>query len=211
MTKPATWYYDFVSPYAYLQLQMLDRFDGRLEITHTPVLFAGLLNHWGQLGPAEMAPKRLWTYRICQFMAGEQGVPFRMPPAHPFNPVNVLRLMIVAGNTRAAAKTAFHFVWGEGRNPQDPAEFGALADALGIEDAAARVSDQAVKDQLRANTDGAVAVGVFGVPTLQIDDQLFWGQDGTRFAEAYVADPDMFKAPEWARLDDLPKAAERPR
>jgi 2-hydroxychromene-2-carboxylate isomerase len=211
MTEKITWYYDFVSPYAYLQAHMLDRFDGKAEVTLTPVLFAGLLNHWGQLGPAEMSTKRIWTYRYCAFAAEQQGIPFRLPPAHPFNPVNTLRLMIAADSTRDAVLGAFNFIWGEGHDPSDAESFLALAARLGVEDAPARVSDQAVKDQLRANTEAAIAAGVYGVPTLKIGDELFWGMDGTDFALAYRADRSIMDADNMQRAVTMPAAAERKR
>lgn len=211
MTQKIDWYYDFVSPYAYLQAHMLDRFDGKAEIDCVPVLFAGLLNHWGQLGPAEMAPKRVWTYRYTAFAAQQQGVPFKLTKSHPFNPVNALRLMIVAGGTREAMLTAFNFVWGEGNDPSDADSFMELAARLGIEDAPAKVSDQAVKDRLRANTDDAIAAGVYGVPTIRIGTELFWGQDGTDFALAYLDDPSIMQADNMQRALTVPAAAERRR
>lgn len=215
MTEKIAWYYDFVSPYAYHQFHLLDRFDGKAEVDCVPVLFAGLLNHWGQLGPAEMETKRIWTYRLCQWLGEDRGVPFKMPPAHPFNPVNALRLMIVAadetGDARTAAGTGFHFVWGEGRNPMEPDEFLALADRLGVADAPAKVSDPAIKDRLRRNTEDAVAAGVFGVPTLNIRGELFWGMDGTDFALAYLDDPGVLETPAMRQIMSLPKAAERRR
>ena len=211
MAQKINWYYDFVSPYAYLQSHMLDRFDGKAEITCIPVLFAGLLNHWGQLGPAEMSTKRIWTYRYTAFAAAQKGVPFKLPPAHPFNPVNALRLMIAAGGTRAAMQSAFDFIWGEGRDPSDADSFMELASRLGIEDAPAKVSDQAVKDQLRANTDNAIAVGVYGVPTLKVDDELFWGMDGTDFALAYLDDRSIMESDNMQRAVTMPAAAERKR
>ena len=211
MAQKINWYYDFVSPYAYLQSHMLDRFDGKAEITCIPVLFAGLLNHFGQLGPAEMSTKRIWTYRYTAFAAAQKGVPFKLPPAHPFNPVNALRLMIAAGGTRAAMQSAFDFIWGEGRDPSDADSFMELASRLGIEDAPAKVSDQAVKDQLRANTDNAIAVGVYGVPTLKVDDELFWGMDGTDFALAYLDDRSIMESDNMQRAVTMPAAAERKR
>lgn len=204
---PVTWYFDFVSPYSYLQSARLGEFGGRAEITPVPVLFAGLLNHWGTSGPAELAPKRLWTYRFCQWYGDSRGIPFRMPPAHPFNPIKPLRLAIALGSDLDAIHGIFRFIWAEGRDPN--AEFAALADALGVEDAEAKVGNEAVKDALRANTEAAVAKGVYGVPTLEIAGELFWGVDGTDFARAYLDDPAILETPEMKRIEDLPSAAQR--
>ena len=96
--RPAAWYFDVISPYAYLHLARFGELPD-LAISYKPVLFAGLLNHWGQKGPAEIAPKRTWTYRACQFWADTHGIPFRFPAAHPFNSLHYQRLIIACGST----------------------------------------------------------------------------------------------------------------
>ncbi len=207
--KPVRWYFDFVSPYAYLQSKRLGPFEGKAVIEPVPVLFAGLLDHWGTTGPAELGPKRLWTYRFCQWFADAHGIPFLMPPAHPFNPIRPLRLAIAAGNDRAAIDAIFDVVWGQGRDPADPDTWAALVEAAGIVDADQRVEDPSVKAALRANTEAAADRGVFGVPTLEIDGELFWGVDGTDFARAYLDDPALLRAPAMARLATLPAGASR--
>lgn len=207
--KPVRWYFDFVSPYAYLQSARLGELDGKATIEPVPVLFAGLLNHWGTTGPVELGPKRLWTYRFCQWSAARRGIPFVMPPAHPFNPIRPLRLAIAAGCERSAIDTIFRTLWGEGRDLGEPATWRSLTEALGIPDADARIADPAVKDALRANTDGAIARGVFGVPTMEIDSELFWGEDGTDFALAVLDDPALLRDPAMMRLSAVPTGASR--
>ncbi len=207
--KPVRWYFDFVSPYAYLQSRRLSDFDGKAAIEPVPVLFAGLLDHWGTTGPAELGPKRLWTYRFCQWFADARGIPFAMPPAHPFNPIRPLRLAIAAGGDRDAIDTIYRVIWGEGGNLDDPGTWRALTEAVGLADADDRIADPAVKAALRANTDAAIARGVFGVPTLEIDGELFWGVDGTDFALAFLDDPALLRAPAMARLAELPTGAAR--
>src|SRR6266513_5445760 len=101
-TSSVDWYFDFVSPYSYIALHRL----GELShpVIYKPVLFAGLLNHWGQKGPAEIPAKRRWTYRWCTWWAKELGVPFRFPAAHPFNPLQHLRLALASGSRPEAVK-----------------------------------------------------------------------------------------------------------
>lgn len=207
--KTADWYFDFVSPFTYLQSRQLERFAGKAEVVYRPVLFAGLLNAWGTMGPAELAPKRVWTYRICQWHADRHGIPFKMPPAHPFNPIHALRLVVALDNDRAAIDAIFALIWEEGRDINDPDEWRALTGRLGVPDADERIAAPEVKAALRENTEKAVERGVFGVPTLAIDEQLFWGVDGTDMALDYLANPSMFAAGEMARFDSLPAAAER--
>jgi 2-hydroxychromene-2-carboxylate isomerase len=203
------WYFDFISPFAYLQSRLLARFEGRARIVPVPVLFAGLLQHWKTVGPAEVAPKRVWTYRYCQWWADAHGLPFRMPPAHPFNPIRPLRLAVSAGGAAEIVHGIFRFIWAEGRDPV--AEWPALCRALGVADADARVEEAAVKDRLRANTEAAIAAGVFGVPSLVIDGAVFWGVDGTDFALAALADPGLLGRGELARAARVPVGVERRR
>jgi len=92
--KTADWYFDFISPYAYLQAARLDELAKHANIRARPVLFAGLLNHHGQLGPAEIAPKRKFVFRQSLWTAKHQGIPMKLPPAHPFKPLPPLRLAI---------------------------------------------------------------------------------------------------------------------
>lgn len=208
---PATWYFDFVSPFAYLQSRMLDRFAGKAEITPVPVLFAGLLGHWKNVGPAELPTKRVWTYRYCTWFGRRHGIPFKMPPSHPFNPLKPLRLAIALGATRAAVGAIFDFIWAEGRDPSAPEEWPALGKRLGVADPEAAISAPAVKDALRANTEAAIAAGVFGVPSLVVGGGVFWGMDGTDFALDFLADPALLADPEFRRVAALPAAAERKR
>jgi 2-hydroxychromene-2-carboxylate isomerase len=196
------WYFDFVSPYSYLAVHRLPA-----GVSYKPVLFAGLLQHWGHKGPAELPTKRLWTYRWCTWWAGRLGIPFRFPAAHPFNPLQHLRLALACGSTPEAVKRIFSFVWMSGENANDAERFDALCRDLGVD--ASRLASQQVKNALRTNTDEAAARGVFGVPTLAIDGELFWGADAIDFAEAFLADPALFRSPEMQRLDSLPVGAAR--
>ena len=208
---PATWYFDFVSPYAYLQSRMMQLFAGKAAIAMKPVLFAGLLGHWKNVGPAEFPPKRLWTYRFCTWFARDHGIPFKFPPRHPFNPLKPLRLAIAQGAAPEAVQAIFDFIWAEGRDTNDPTEWKALGAKLGVADADAAVEKPAVKDALRANTEAAIAEGVFGVPSFVIGGEVFWGVDATEFVLQYLENPALLRDPEYRRVANLPAAAERKR
>jgi 2-hydroxychromene-2-carboxylate isomerase len=198
-----TWYFDLISPFAYLALPRVLALGG---VELRPIVFGAVLSHWGQLGPAEIAPKRTQTYRQTQFAAGKAGIPFRFPPRHPFRSLEALRLLTALRGDPAAVQAAFAFIWGEGRDPHE--ESAALRDRLPpvTEDAML-----AAKDELRAATDSAIVAGVFGVPTLAIGEELFWGADAMPMAEAFLADPALFQRGEMARLADLPQGIERRR
>jgi len=199
------WYFDFVSPYSYLCLHRLKEIS--IPITYKPVLFAGLLDHWGQKGPAEISAKRRWTYRWCQWWAGELGVPFRFPAAHPFNPLQHLRLALACGSTPQAVKRIFDWIWMSGENANDEARFAALCRELQVEPA--RLAE--VKDLLRKSTEEAAARGVFGVPSFLVDGEVFWGADAVDFVKAFLADPAIVRNAEMRRLDALPVSAARGR
>lgn len=209
MPHHADWYFDVVSPYAYLQFATFDRLPSDVQVRIKPVLFAGLLGAWDNMGPAEIPAKRRQTYRYCHWLAAKRGILFKTPPRHPFNPLAVLRLAVALDGEPAAIGTIFHHIWGAGNDGQDPESLSALAVKLGVDDWQARVSDPAVKQQLRANTEEAVARGVFGVPTFVIDGEIFWGDDVTDMMLDYLDDPELFRHSEWERLGELPVAAQR--
>jgi len=201
------WYFDFISPFAYFALPMLGRMPEGLPIHYRRILFAGLLKHFGQKGPAEISSKRKWTYRACIWHARQQRIPFRMPAAHPFNSLPFLRLAIAAGNSRAAIQTIFDALWTTGSNPADPQVLERLVGQLHVP--LDRLGDAAVKEELRDNTERAAQNGVFGVPTLAVGDELFWGSDAFGFAAAYLDNPGILDE-EMRHADTLPIGASRP-
>ena len=203
MATSIDWYFDFVSPYSYLALHRLRELRG--PVGYRPVLFAGILNHWGQKGPAEIPAKRRWTYRSCVWEAQRLGVPFRFPAAHPFNPLPHLRLALAAGCTPEAVRKIFDFVWTTGKDASDAERFSLLCADLGSDPS----KHPEVKDILRRNTDQAIAAGVFGVPSFVISNEVFWGADSVEFANAFLADPATLDNDEMRRVDGLPAAATR--
>ena len=180
-----------------------------IELVVVPVLLAALLDRFGQRGPAEIPSKRRFTYRFVLWRARRLGLPLRMPPAHPFNPLAALRLIIAAGSDRRAAETVLKAVFGEGRDLTDQAVIADLAAQLGVADPQRALADAAVKQRLRENTLWASAQGVFGVPTLLIGEELFWGHDAFDMALDYLSRPQSFADPDMRALDSLPIGAAR--
>ncbi len=205
MATSVDWYFDFVSPFSYIALHRLPELDA--SISFKPVLFAGLLQHWGQKGPAEIPAKRRWTYRWCTWWAAELGIPFRFPAEHPFNPLQHLRLALACGSAPAAVKRIFDSVWMSGENATDPRRLSELTKELGID--TARLSSPEIKDALRKNTEEAAARGVFGVPSFVVDREVFWGADGVDFLKAFLKDPSVLRNDEMRRVDVLPVGAAR--
>lgn len=205
----ADWYFDFISPFSYLQCEQLPALERAIRVRYRPVLFAGLLKAHDSLGPAEIPAKRRFTYRFVVWQARMLGIPLKFPAAHPFNPLPLLRLAIAADCEPEALRRIFRFVWRDGHLGDLPIEWAELTAELGLPDAAARIASAEVKDTLRRNTDEAIARGVFGVPTLAIGDELFWGADATAMAADYIANGCRYSDPEMTRVASLPMAAER--
>lgn len=205
----AEWYFDFVSPFAYLQCEQLTRLEPTLRIHYRPVLFAGLLKANGQKGPAEIDAKRRFTYRFVVWQARALGIQLKFPAVHPFNPLPLLRLAIAADCHPDAVRRIFRFVWRDGRMGDLPIEWAELMSELDVPDAKSRIDSAEVKQALRRNTDDALARGVFGVPTLAIGEELFWGADATDMAAEYVAAGCRYTDPEMERVAALPIGAQR--
>ena len=231
--KHITFYLDFISPYAYLAFEKLpDVLMGHsYSVTYKPILFAALLKHYGQLGPAEISPKRDWTYRQVQWLAHTQGVTLQLPATHPFNPLALLRLAVACGKaegvndesangkhggardnldspSRYVVETLFRHVWQGGGDAADTARLAEVTAKL----APARdVASDEVKAKLKANTDEALALGLFGVPTLQVDDKLFWGSDALPMLSDYLSGDAWFSGPAWQAASQLPVGVVRPK
>lgn len=207
----ADWYFDVISPFAYLQFQRLNELSERVELTLKPVVFAGLLNANGQKGPAEIPSKRLFTYRMTMWLAKRRGVPFTMPDAHPFNPIKALRLCVALGSTPEAIGAVFDAIWGKGHLPDNDAGWKAIQAAAGVDNGDELVGDPEVKKALIRHGEEAIAAGVFGVPSFVAEGEVFWGDDAHDFFSDWVDDRSVLDNPEMQKLLTLPSAAERPR
>lgn len=206
-----SWVFDVISPFAWLGFHDLARLPPEVELRFVPVLLAGMLSHFGQKGPAEIPSKRRFTYRFVLWRARQMGLPMRFPPAHPFNPLAALRLVVAAGSNRRATAQVLAAVFRDGRDVTDPKVIADLGRQLELADAERAVSDPAVKQQLRDNTDWAISLGVFGVPTLVIGEELFWGQDAFDMALDYLTRRETFRDPQMQAVEALRVGVERRR
>ena len=226
--KQITFYLDFISPYAYLAFEELPRALEGLgyAVDYKPVLFAGMLKHHGQLGPAEIAPKRDWTYRQVLWLAHRHGIEMQMPATHPFNPLPLLRLALACGHpstglrtgpstglrtgcaNRYVCETLLRHVWRGGAEAGDPARLEALALSL----APARdPSGEDIKTELKANGDEAIALGLFGVPSLVVDGKVFWGFDALPMLRAYLQGDPWFAGGAWEAAQHVGRGVARNR
>lgn len=186
-------YFDYLSPYAWFSWRMMEPLcqHYQLELKAHPVVFGKLLDHWGQLGPAEVIPKKAALYRYCDRYAKIGGFEFNPPACHPFNPLPALRLSLpeVAGEHQQTLISAiFEAGWSHGADLSNTDDLRQILDQVGLdsENALCQINTDQLKARLREETEQAIAQGVFGVPTFVIDDELFWGNDQLEHIELYL-------------------------
>jgi 2-hydroxychromene-2-carboxylate isomerase len=211
--KQLTFYFDLISPFAYLAFERLPQALEGLShsVDYQPVLFAGMLSHWGQKGPAEIEPKRAWTFRHVGWQAHRHRVALHPPAQHPFNPLSLLRLALACapqGRTpsRHVCEQLFRHVWCGGGDANDAGRLAALTAQL----APARdPSSDEVKQALKDATANAIAGGVFGVPTIALDGRLFWGVDALEMVAACLRGDPWFDGPAWDAAAAAPPGVQR--
>lgn len=217
---PATieFWFDFISPFGYLAWQRIHTIADRhgREVAYRPTLFAALLNHWGQLGPAEIPPKREFIFKQVLRRAHALGVPLVPPPRHPFNPLLGLRLAsldLPREQQRTLIDALFRVTWAGGPGIDDPSVVEAVLGEVGFEDASsmiAEASSPAIKQRVAEQGQRAIALGVFGVPTMIADGELFWGDDSFDHLDAFLRGEDPIDPALLARWGSLPAGAIRP-
>jgi 2-hydroxychromene-2-carboxylate isomerase len=212
---PVAFYFDFISPYAFIawtQVHAIAERNGT-TVDAIPVLFAGLLDAHGTKGPAEVPAKRSYTFRDAYRKAHRLGLTLRPPPSHPFNPLLALRvasLPFAPAERRRLIDELYAATWTLGTGVETPAAVAAAAHRAGLDgEALVRAAQEpAAKQLLRDATERAVALGVFGVPTVMVGEEIFWGTDGLEHVETCLRGEDPVpKDLSWA---DRPASAIRP-
>jgi len=212
-------YFDYVSPNAYLawtQLPLLvERFG--VDIVPVPVLFAGLLEAHGRVAPAEVPVHIRWMWKNVLRKAAILSVAMNRPASHPFNPLLALRvssLPLPAPERLGLIDALFQAVWVRGLEISDPRVVEDVADEIGLPGAAlvARAQEAGSKARLRKQTDDAIARNVFGVPSMEVGDELFWGYDDFPYLALYLDGDDPLDPDTWKKWSDpLVPSAVRPR
>ncbi|MET0595203.1 MAG: 2-hydroxychromene-2-carboxylate isomerase [Polyangiaceae bacterium] len=213
-------FFDFISPYAYLASTRVEALAQRIghEIEPRPVLFAAILNTIGTKGPAEVPARRAYVVKDVVRAAHRAGVPIDLPPAHPFNPIPALRVASIDAD-RATRWRIIHALfaatWAGGGGIDGNERIGEVLRQAGLDDVAllARAGETEVKERLRKNTDEALARGAFGIPTMFIGGEMFFGFDSFPAIEAFARgeDPVAARAELLERWSKLPSAATRPK
>ncbi len=212
--KTITFWFDVISPYAWLAFDRLPQALVGLSYTvdYRPLLFAGLLQAWGTTGPAEVAPKRAWTYRQVAWLAHQQGTRLQLPQPHPFNPLALQRLALASAPpgglpNRHVVEQLFHHAWC--RDGADPNDAQALADLTAAIAPQRDPNGDEVKAELRQATAEALSRGIFGVPTMECDGRAFWGQDALPMLRAAMQGEAWFDGPAWDEAGHQPAGVVR--
>ena len=211
MASKIHFYFDFISPYAYFAWRKLPALAKKYnrEIEAHPVVFGKLLDKWGQLGPAEIPPKRNWLNEYCLRYAALNGFKYNPPKKHPFNPLAALRMSLkeVSGDDQLRViDSIFKGGWSHGADLGDLSTLISLLTKESIDgkSLSEKILDLNIKELLINETSFAIEKGVFGVPTIIIDDNLFWGNDQMNHIELLLDGKDPLDR---ERLNDQ----ERPR
>ncbi|HEY4238652.1 MAG TPA: 2-hydroxychromene-2-carboxylate isomerase [Kofleriaceae bacterium] len=183
-------WFDFSCPYAYLASQRAEALG--TEVAWKPMLLGGVFRGTGAGdGPMKTlsVEKARNNARDMHRWADAFGVPFRVPAAHPMRTVRALRVLLAL--PEAAWPRAIHAIfaayWQRGEDVTQDAVIAAALDGIpGVADAIARADSDAIKDELRARTDEAIALGIFGAPAWVLSNHLVWGQDRLAFVEAGI-------------------------
>jgi len=205
-------YFDYLSPYAYLAWTQVHALG--VEVEPHPILFAALLDANGTRGPAEVPARRRYIVRDVARIAHRFGVPIVAPPAHPFNPLLALRVTALATREqqRPLIDALYRATWATGEGITDPAVVQRIASEVGLPgDAVDQAQQPAIKTRIRANSEDAIARGMFGVPTMLVDDQMFWGCDSLPHLAYYLAHGDVVSAEMIETWEHLPAQAVRTR
>ncbi|MEO7330077.1 MAG: 2-hydroxychromene-2-carboxylate isomerase [Minicystis sp.] len=185
-------FFDFSSPFAYLastQIEALAQRNGA-TLHYRPMLLGALFKAVGTpdvplftMPEAKRRHAGLDMYR----WADHYGVPLRFPTRFPMNTVKPLRMILQLPDEQKAALIAaiYQAYWAEDRDIADDAELASIATAAGLDGPAlvAGTREEAVKSRLKAATEEAVRLGLFGAPGFLVGDLLFWGQDRLVFVE----------------------------
>lgn len=193
MGKTVEFYFDFGSPASYLAWTQLPGIAARAgaQIAWRPVLLGGIFQATGNRSPAEIPAKGVYMFRDLARFAQRYGVPFNLNPHFPINTLQLMRGAIALQYRKPESfqryvEAIFKAIWVDGLNLNDPAAVGGVLTRAGLnpQEVLAMVGEQEIKDRLRAETDAAVKRGLFGVPTMFVGEEMFFGQDRLDFVTA---------------------------
>ncbi len=215
-SKLIHFYFDYISPFAYFAWRKLPSIAKKYkyEIEAHPVVFGKLLDRWGHLGPAEIPPKRNWLNQYCLRYAAINGFEYNPPKKHPFNPLTALRMSLkeVCGiNQLRVIDTIFEGGWCKGEDLGDRSTLIKLMKKKNIihDNFVDQVLNPDIKKLLVEQTNTAMEKGVFGVPTIIVNNNLFWGNDNMSHLELVLAGKDPLDRKKLNNIEKRPRAVDR--
>lgn len=182
--------FDFGSPATYLAHTQMPRLaaDTGARVDYVPMLLGGVFKATGNQSPMAVPAKGRWMGRDLARWAGRYGVPFAFNPHFPVNTLALMRGAVAVqarqpGRFMPYVDAVFRAMWVEPVDLGDPAVLASTLQAAGFDphELLAMVGDAEVKARLIANTEAAVARGVFGAPTFFVGSEMFFGQDRLDF------------------------------
>lgn len=185
-------FWDSASPYTYLAATQVEAFAARHDATVVwkPFLLGKAFEATGNRPPAMVPAKGKHLFQDLRMWARLYGVPLRWPKVFPVASLTSLRIACALPDEQVPtwAKAVMAAYWGREEDIGQPDVLKAVAAGLGWngDELLARAQDPAVKERLKANTDDAIARGVFGAPTFFVGDRMFWGNDRFELMGAFL-------------------------
>ncbi len=192
--KRLEFFFDYASTYSYLAHREVERVAAAhdAELVFRPMVLGFVFKATGNSMPASVPAKAAYMTHDVRRWARHLGLPFKMPSVFPVNTIRALRVAVAAleeGTFAAYHHAVMEGYWAEDQDIGDAETLAAVASRAGLDGGrlVARAEEAAMKTGLKANTDDAIARGVFGAPTFFVGDQMFWGNDRLHFVAEALA------------------------
>jgi 2-hydroxychromene-2-carboxylate isomerase len=186
MTKEVEFYFDFISPYAYLAYKKIQSLPNDIKIKYKPVLLGALHNLEGITAPAFIKPKLKHMISDCDLIANKNKSNFIWNSKFPINSLSVMRgyLFINAENRELYLNVMFDAYWKDNLDISNEKILKNLIEKCKINSSKFfdGIKDLKIKDELKSITQDAHDKGIFGAPTFVVNNKIFWGQDRLEFA-----------------------------
>lgn len=193
MSKKVEFYYDFSSPYTYIASTRIEKIceDNGAELEWKPFLLGGVFNEIGSVPAVQIDNKFRYLRKDIEDSADYYNVEFNFPDLFPLNSVRSMRGAFAAqeqGKLLEYTHEMFRLYWTQGVDLSKADILGEAVSKIGIDTEwfLNRIGEQDIKDKLRDETNTAIERGVFGAPTMFVDDQMFWGNDRLDFLDRYL-------------------------
>jgi len=186
MTKEIDFYFDFISPYAYLAYKKIQSLAKDIEINYKPILLGGLHNLGGITPPAFIKPKLKHMINDCLLIAKKNNFDFKWNSKFPINSLNIMRgyFCVNSSNRDQYIKRMFNTYWRDNLDISKKEVLTHLLHQCEVDKDIffKKINDPIIKDKLKDATKNAHEKEVFGAPTFIVNNKIFWGQDRLEFA-----------------------------